>query len=52
MTGIKEVWIFNGANAKFPSAVFASKEDALGWIEIHQLTGVLTKYPLGISVYD
>ncbi|MFS2099648.1 hypothetical protein ACCC97_11845 [Variovorax sp. Varisp85] len=52
MTDIKEVWIFNGANEKFPSAVFASKEDALGWIENHQLTGVLIKYPLGISVYD
>ncbi|MET3391577.1 hypothetical protein ABIC33_002216 [Variovorax sp. 1140] len=52
MTDIKEVWIFNGANAKFPSAVFANKEDAWDWIKRYHLTGVLTKYPLGVSVYD
>lgn len=52
MTDIKEVWVFNGVNAKFPSAVFAIKEDALGWIKKYQLTGVLTKYPLGVSAYD
>lgn len=52
MKEIKEVWIFNGANSKFPSAVFEAKEDAVAWIEKHGLTGVLTKYPVGISVYD
>ncbi|WP_422085992.1 DUF7710 domain-containing protein [Variovorax sp.] len=52
MTEIKEVWVFNGVNAKFPSAVFAVKEDAFDWIRRYELTGVLTKYPVGISVYD
>ena len=52
MTEVKEVWIFNGENAKFPSAVFLSKEDAFEWIRRYELTGVLTKYPVGISVYD
>lgn len=52
MTKVKEVWIFNGVNAKFPSAVFEIKEDALGWIRRHGLTGVLTSYPVGISVYE
>lgn len=52
MNEIKEVWIFNGANAKFPSAVFAIKEDALDWIKKYGLTGVLTKYPVGISAYE
>ncbi|MET3382216.1 MULTISPECIES: hypothetical protein [Variovorax] len=52
MTEIKEVWVFNGVNAKFPSAVFLVKEDAFGWIKKHALTGVLTKYPVGISVYE
>ncbi|MET3493398.1 DUF7710 domain-containing protein [Variovorax boronicumulans] len=52
MTEISEVWIFNGANAKFPSAVFVAREDAFAWIKKLELTGVLTKYPVGISVYD
>lgn len=52
MTGIKEVWVFSGVNAKFPAAVFDVKEDALGWIKKNRLTGVLTKYPVGVSVYE
>lgn len=52
MTEINGVWIFNGANAKFPSAVFLTKEDAFAWIKEQKLTGVLTLYPVGISVYD
>lgn len=52
MAEMKEVWIFNGLDAKFPSAVFAIQEDALEWIEKYRLTGVLTKYPVGISIYD
>jgi hypothetical protein len=52
MAETKEVWIFNGANAKFPSAVFLIKEDAVDWIRKHGLTGVLTKYSVDISVYE
>lgn len=52
MIEIKEVWIFNGENSRFPSAVFQAKEDAIEWIKKHGLTGVLTRYPVGVSVYD
>ncbi|MGJ7555629.1 DUF7710 domain-containing protein [Variovorax sp. RB3P1] len=52
MTEVKEVWVFNGVNAKFPSAVFLTKEEASAWIKSNELTGVLTKYPVGISVYE
>jgi len=52
MADIREVWVFSGVNAKFPSAVFAVKEDAFEWIRKYELTGVLTRYPVGISVYE
>ncbi len=47
-----EIWIFNGNNASFPSAVFSTKQNAEQWIKIHKLSGCLTKYPVDISVYD
>ena len=49
---ISEVWVFNGANAQFPSGVFSSRERAEEWIQKHRLTGTLTKYPVDMSVYD
>ena len=52
MTEPTEVWVFNGVNSKFPSAVFWDKNAAEQWITNNMLTGVLTKYPIGISVYD
>ncbi|MFM9925551.1 hypothetical protein VLK31_21355 [Variovorax sp. H27-G14] len=52
MAQIQEVWIFHGANAKFASAVFHDKDEAVKWIERCGLTGVLTKYPVGISVHE
>jgi hypothetical protein len=52
--GIAEtyVWVFNGEGSRFPSAVFASKEDAERWIAASGVSGVLTAYPLGESAYD
>ena len=47
-----EVWVFNGANARFPSGVFSQREKAEEWIAENGLTGVLTKYPLDVGVYD
>jgi hypothetical protein len=47
-----EVWVFNGDNARFPSGVFASRQSAEAWISRHRLTGVLTKYPVDMGVYD
>ncbi|MCG8294644.1 DUF7710 domain-containing protein [Pseudomonas entomophila] len=49
---MKEVWVFNGAEGRFPSAVFLELGDAEEWIKNNGLSGVLTKYPVGISVYD
>ncbi|SDT86818.1 DUF7710 domain-containing protein [Pseudomonas orientalis] len=49
---MKDVWVFNGAMARFPSALFTSLEDAKAWIKHNKLTGVLTKYPVDIGVYD
>ncbi len=49
---IKKVWVFNGANGKFPSGVFTKKEHAENWIKKYKLSGLLTLYPLDHGVYD
>jgi uncharacterized protein (DUF433 family) len=46
------VWVFDGHNARFPSAVFSTFEVANEWITDNSLSGVLTKYPVDISVFD
>lgn len=49
----KFVWVFKGAgNSVFPSAIFTTKSEAENWIKENVLSGVLTKYPLDISLYD
>ena len=45
------VWVFNGGG-DFPAAVFTARELAETWIARHRLTGVLTKYPLDVGVYE
>lgn len=47
-----EVWIFQGSGASFPSGVFVDEAQARAWIRAQQLTGLLTKYPLGQGVFD
>ena len=46
------VWIFNGAGSRFPSGVFEKRERAEKWIKQNHLTGILTKYPIGVGVFD
>lgn len=46
------VWVFHGADARFASAVFRERSQAIAWIQRHALSGVLTLYPLDTSVYD
>jgi hypothetical protein len=52
MSDIQTVWVFNGARAQFPSAVFTIRELAEKWIRDNKLTGILTRYPLDQSVYE
>ena len=47
-----DVWVFNGRGGRFPSGVFATRGAAEEWISKHQLSGTLTRYPVGIGVYD
>src|SRR5688572_8986529 len=44
--------VFVGAGARLPSAVFATRQLAEAWIALHQVTGLLTAYPMGQGVYD
>ncbi len=46
------VWIFNGENSRFCSSVFTDLEQAKKWIAVNKLSGILTYYPVNISVYD
>ena len=41
------IWVFNGANGAIPSGIFTERD-----IAEKQLTGMLTKYPLDIGLYD
>lgn len=49
---MSDIWVFNGNKAHFPSGVFSSLENAKEWIKINKLSGILTKYPIDIGVYD
>lgn len=48
----QSVWVFHGDGARHAAGVFATKQEALGWIEQHKLSGLLTEYPLGVGAYD
>ena len=48
----KGVWVFNGAQAKFPAGIFTSRENAEAWISAYNLEGTLTLYPLDQAAYD
>jgi len=50
-TPLRFVWIFNNG-ATFPGGVFEDLEDAKTWIARHGLSGTLTRYPVGVGVYD
>jgi hypothetical protein len=52
MSQIEYVWVFNGDRNRYPSAVFLNRSDGELWISSNRLTGTLTKYPVGVSVYD
>lgn len=45
-------WLFNGEMGRFASAVFTELTLAEDWIKSNRLTGVLTRYPINIGVYD
>lgn len=49
---IQWIWVFKGEKGTFPSGVFASRSSAIDWIKNRSLSGTLTRYPVGISVYD
>lgn len=49
---MEHVWIFNGQNSKLTGGVFINKSKAEDWIRRYKLSGILTKYPMDISVYE
>ncbi len=49
---MKSVWVFHGEGARFGSAIFALVETAEAWISENKCSGMLTEYPLNVSVFD
>jgi hypothetical protein len=49
---MNDVWVFNGEGGTFPAGVFATRGEAEAWITANKLTGCLTRYPVGTSLYD
>jgi hypothetical protein len=48
----KSIYVFMGESAQFPSGAFMSFDLAKEWIEKYTLSGVLTKMPIDIGIYD
>jgi hypothetical protein len=46
------VFVFNGEGGHFPGGIFTTRELAEEWIGRHHLSGVLTRYPLDVPVYE
>ena len=46
------MWVVQGSRASFPSAIFSTKEKAVQWIEKYKISGMLSKHPIDISIYD
>ncbi|MCK7555648.1 hypothetical protein MKQ70_11735 [Chitinophaga sedimenti] len=46
------IWIFNGENSRFGSGAFSTLTKAEEWISKNKLTGVLTRYPVDMGVYE
>ncbi|GBF04402.1 hypothetical protein DAERI_010574 [Deinococcus aerius] len=46
------VWVFMGLRAQHPAAVFTTLEKGEAWVRKHGLEGMLTWYPLDVSVFD
>lgn len=52
ITDMNWIWIFHGNSANFTSAAFDSKDLAEEWIVRSKVSGVLTRMPINMSVYD
>jgi hypothetical protein len=48
----KYIFVFNGENSTFPLGIFSTPIEATDFITTYKLSGVLTKYPLGIDIYN
>lgn len=46
------IYVFVGHNAQFPAGLFHSRMEAERYIKKYSLSGYLTRYPVGVSVYD
>lgn len=52
MSNFQSVWLFQGEQARFASAVFSDKVNATSWIAENSASGILTEYPIDICAYD
>ena len=52
METLQYIWVFDGIGGRFPSAVFSTRELAEAYIKKYQVSGMLTRYPIDIPVYE
>lgn len=48
--GLRSVWLFWGGSQV--GGAFSTAEEAERWIAEHGLSGVLTRYPVGMGAYE
>ena len=46
------IWLFHGDGGRFAGGAFTSRDRAEAWIAQHGLSGVLTRYPVDVGVFD
>ncbi len=46
------IYVFSGNNSGMPNAVFSEINLAKEWIKKHELSGILSFYPLNTGIYD
>ena len=49
---VSQIWVFMGEGGSHPCALFSTKARAEEWINQFGVSGVLSGYPLDVSVYE
>jgi hypothetical protein len=46
------IWVYHNQGSRFSGGVFMTKENAEVYIKKYNLTGILSRYPINILVYE
>jgi hypothetical protein len=48
----KNIWLFVGVGARFPSGAFTNLEKAEAWVAKHKLSGMLSAMPIDQGLFE